>query len=289
MRNENEMMALILGIARDDERIRGVVMNGSRANPNAAPDIFQDYDIIYVVTEIGPFINDPAWIDRFGELMIMQKPDEMEDSSAADGDPYHFLMQFADGNRIDLTIFPAHRLDEMEEDSLTILLLDKDGIFGSPPPTSDKGYLPQPPSEKKFADCCNEFWWVSTYVAKGLWREEIIYAKAMQDQVIRPQLHNMLAWYIGIKTGFQGNPGKFGKYFERYLEPELWDLLQATYADADIGRTWDALEKMGSLFRLTSRHVAEHFNFSYPSAEDENVTAHLKHVRTLPKDATEIY
>lgn len=41
--------------------------------------------------------------------------------------------------------------------------------------------------------------------------------------------------------------------------------------------------------RITSRYVAEHFNFSYPVDEDENVTAHLKHVRMLPKDATEIY
>ena len=207
MRNENEMMELILGVAGNDDRIRAVIMNGSRANPNATPDIFQDYDIVYVVTEITPFRDDPAWLDQFGERMIMQRPDDMSDTLAGDDDPYAFLMQFADGNRIDLTLFPVGEVDEMGEDSLSILLLDKDGIIKQFPPPSEKGYLPRPPSQKEFAHCCNEFWWVSTYVAKGLWREEITYAKSLQDEVVRPMLMKMLAWHIGIRTGFSQNPG----------------------------------------------------------------------------------
>ena len=51
MRTEKEMMDLILGVAKKDERIRAVYMNGSRTNPNAARDILQDYDIVYVVEE----------------------------------------------------------------------------------------------------------------------------------------------------------------------------------------------------------------------------------------------
>lgn len=51
MRTEQEMFNLILSIAENDERIRAVVMNGSRANPNVVKDIFQDYDIVYVVNK----------------------------------------------------------------------------------------------------------------------------------------------------------------------------------------------------------------------------------------------
>lgn len=50
MRTEEQMMKLILDTAKEDERILAVYMNGSRTNPNAPKDIFQDYDIIYVVT-----------------------------------------------------------------------------------------------------------------------------------------------------------------------------------------------------------------------------------------------
>ena len=35
MRSEEEMLTLIIETAREDERIRAVIMNGSRAKPNA--------------------------------------------------------------------------------------------------------------------------------------------------------------------------------------------------------------------------------------------------------------
>jgi aminoglycoside 6-adenylyltransferase len=289
MRNEKEMKELILGIAKNDDRIRAVILNGSRVNPDAPPDIFQDYDIVYIVTEIAPFKNDPEWLNQFGERMIMQQPDEMGDLPPSDDDPYGFLMQFADGNRIDLRLFPVTKVNELWEDSLSILLLDKDGIIEPFPPASEKSYLPKPPTEKEYADCCNEFWWVSTYIAKGLWRDEITYAKSMQDQIVRPQLMKMLAWHIGINTEFSRNLGKFGKSFKQFLEPELWNMLLATYADADYDRTWVSLEKMYQLFRIMSQFVAEHFDFDYPIDDDEKVRAHLEHVRSLPKDAKEMY
>ena len=289
MRNEKEMNKLVLDIAGNDDRIRAVIMNGSRANPNASPDIFQDYDIVYVVTEVDCFKNDSEWIDQFGEMMIMQRPDDMQDPPPDDKDSYAFLMQFADGNRIDLTLFPAAKLDEMWRDSLSVLLLDKDGMIEPFLPPSEKDYLPKPPTEKEYADCCNEFWWVSTYIVKGLWREEIVYAKSMQDQYVRPMMMKMLDWYIGIKTEFSCNPGKLGKHFRQYLEPELWEMVQSSYADADYARTWDALREMCRVFRITSRFVAEHSGFEYRIDDDLKVSAHLEHVRSLPRNAPEMY
>jgi aminoglycoside 6-adenylyltransferase len=288
MRSEQEMLDIILNTARSDERIRAVIMNGSRANPNAPRDFFQDYDIIYVVTDVSEVKKDPAWISCFGELMILQLPDDMGDPEPTKGYGYAYLMQFADGNRIDLTLYPVDKLGELEEDSLSILLLDKDGIVPPFPPPNDRGYLPKPPTAKQFADCTNEFWWVSPYMAKGLWRREICYAKAI-EVYIREQLNKMLVWYVGLTTGFSASPGKLGKYFEKYLEPELWEMLLKTYADAGYDHTWDALHTMGDLFRIVAKRVAKEYGFSYPQGDDERVSEHLKHVRYLPKDAIEMY
>jgi aminoglycoside 6-adenylyltransferase len=289
MRSEQEMLELILNTARNDDRIRAVIMNGSRANPNAPRDIFQDYDITYIVTDVPSFKQDPGWIKPFGELMILQLPDDMTDPPPLEQNGYTYLMQFSDGNRIDLNLYPIAKIDELEEDSLSILLLDKDGIVPAFAPSNESDYLPKPPTSKQFADCCNEFWWVSPYVAKGLWRQEIVYTKSMLDQYVREQLMNMLVWYIGMKTEFQKNPGKEGKYFKQILEPELWDLLLNTYASANYEQTWEALETMCRLFRITATAVADHFGFEYPIGYDERVSAHLQHVRSLPKDAKEMY
>jgi aminoglycoside 6-adenylyltransferase len=282
------MFDLILNTARQDERIRAVILNGSRANPNAPKDLFQDYDIVYLVTDVASFKSDPRWIERFGELVIMQTPDDMGEKPPGDDESYAYLMQFADGKRIDLTLYPLAGFNEMERDSLSVLLLDKDGMIGPFPPPDESDYLPLPPTAKGYADCCNEFWWVCTYVAKGLWRREITYARYMLDNVMRKQLMSMLAWHIGIRTQFSRNPGSYGKYFERYLEPELWEMLCDTYADSAYEHTWEALFTMCNLFRITAAGVAAHFGFAYPDGDDKRVMAYLQRVQTLPGDAKEM-
>jgi|SRR5690625_2963106 len=106
LRSEREMMQIILNVALDEERIRAVGMNGSRTNPNAPKDPFQDYDIVYLVTDVQSFINDSRWIDVFGERIIMQIPEDMAMFPAELGGRYSYLMLFEDGNRIDLILAP---------------------------------------------------------------------------------------------------------------------------------------------------------------------------------------
>ena len=159
MRSEQEILELILSTAKSDDRIRAVIMNGSRTNPNVPRDIFQDFDILYLVTEVDPFTDDHTWIHRFGELMILQMPEAMQDPPPENDGSFAYLMQFADGNRIDLTLFPVAKLNELENDSLSLLLLDKDGLLQPFAPPSDSDYLPRSPTAQAFSDCCNEFWW----------------------------------------------------------------------------------------------------------------------------------
>ena len=154
MRSEQEMFDLILRTAQEDERIRAVIMNGSRANPNAPRDRFQDYDIVYVVTDMAPFVHNLEWVRRFGELMIVQLPDMMVEPPPTHYDSFAYLMQFMDGNRIDLTIYPLARLPQMGRDSESILLLDKDGCVEPFGPASDRDYLPTPPSPAALSARC---------------------------------------------------------------------------------------------------------------------------------------
>lgn len=289
MRSEQEMLDLILETARQDDRIRAVIISGSRTNPDAPKDCLQDFDIVYVVTETAPFVHNIEWIRRFGELMILQLPDEMGDPLSEENDGYCYLMQFMDGNRIDLTFFPLDKIDNMAWEGFNSVLLDKDGYVSSLIPPGEKVSIPKPPTAKAFADCTNEFWWLAPYVAKGLWREEITYARTMLDDHMRTQLMRVLSWYVGVKTDFTGDPGKSGKYLKDYLPEDWWQLLLNTYADAGINHTWEALFAMTRLFRVSTKAVAEKFQYTYPESEDRRVSAHLDHVRSLPEDAREIY
>ncbi|HPH98506.1 MAG TPA: aminoglycoside 6-adenylyltransferase [Anaerolineaceae bacterium] len=286
MRSDQEMFELILNYARQDERIRAVMLNGSRVNPNAPKDPFQDFDVVYFVKEVAPFARNRAVADYFGEIMILQTPEDMQGSDN-DGH-YCYLMQFMDGTRIDLSFYALEEIPRLTADSLSLILLDKDGIIPALPPANDSGYLPKPPTEKQFFDCCNEFWWVSPYVAKGLWRGELTNAHYFLE-LIRGELMEMVTWAFGVRSGFQKSAGKAGKYLKGGLTSEEWTLLEQTYADAAPEHTWDALLAMGTLFRQMGHLAAEHFGYTYPEREDQAVMAFLKRIRRLPPDAKEIY
>lgn len=282
-------LSVILDTARNDSRIRAVLLNGSRANPNCPADPFQDFDIVYFVREPAFFKNNLNWINRFGELMIMQMPEPGFNTPELDMNSFVYLMQFKNGFRIDLTVIPVHHLDLVRWDSLSVVLLDKDRLLPALQPPNESDYYPNPPTAEQYFHCCNEFWWLCPSIAKGLWRSEILYVKHFLDHFLRKQLEKMLIWKVGIQTEFEVNPGKCGKYLDKYLTADEWNLLLETWSSAVVPAVWDALFAQISLFRSSALSVADEFGYSYPDAEDRRVTAHLRHVRGLPSDAGRIY
>ena len=281
MRSEEEIITLILHVAKTDDRIRAVLLNGSRANPKIVKDILQDFDIVYIVKKIDSFLKDHSWIDVFGERLILQLPEEMIPDHK-DDHSFHYLMLFKDGNRIDLALFPFDKLKTSHKhDSPTIVLLDKDHLFEKLPPPSNADYLIKRPTEKEFADCCNEFWWVSTYVAKGLWRKEITYAKEMLEIPVRAMFLKIIEWHIGIKTGFTVSFGKGGRNMKPYISPELYNTILSTYPDSDIDNIWNSLFIMTEIFGRLAGKIAQAMNFSYNTNEEQNVTNYINRIRTM--------
>ncbi|MCP3760955.1 aminoglycoside 6-adenylyltransferase [Domibacillus sp. A3M-37] len=279
-RTDQDMMDLILKTAELDERIRLVGMNGSRVNRNALKDEFQDYDIVYAVTDLASFLAEPEWIDVFGERIIMQTPENMSLFPPQLGGRFSYLMLFTEGSRIDLTLIPLSDIKQYaEEDSLTAILLDKDQRFSHVKPPSDRDYWIQKPPSAFFQDCCNEFWWITTYVAKGLARGELLYAQEHLNQNARPMLLQMLQWRAGIDTQFSVSAGKSSKYFKKYLSEQEWNALLATFASGEKEDIWRALFEMSDLFRQTAIRVRDHFRFTYPHEDDRRVTQYLHDIK----------
>ena len=284
MRTEKEMMDLIMRTANDDSRIRAVYMNGSRTNPNAPKDIFQDYDIVYVVEETKSFIQDREWIRRFGDILFMQYPDEHPDypSDSDKENSYGWLMIFKDGNRLDLTVKTiSHARENILEDSLCRVLLDKDGILPSVPEASEETYLVHRPSKEQYAAVCNEYWWCLNNIAKGLWRKEVTYAQDMLNFVVRKQLERMLSWKIGEMTGYSVSIGKSGKYMNKWLSEEEWKKYLDTYCGADVNDMWKSVETMCSLFYDVSKWVAEKGNFFFDQKEADNSFRYFNAVKEM--------
>ncbi len=281
MRTESQVFRQLLDFARAHPDIRVVVMNGSRVNPNAPKDLFQDYDVIYYGSNPRRYREDQGWIASFGELIILQQ----NDYTSYGQDGYIFLMQFTDGVRIDLSFEPLDNLSHLGEDTLTQVLLDKDNSLPPLPPSSDSGYLVQKPTRKVFDETVNNFFWCSGNIAKGIWRDELSYAKYMFDEIIRPDIRSLLEWYAAMLNGWSIGTGAYGKWLKKYLPPETWDLYVSTYAGADYEENWQALFNACQLVRQVGQEVAQQLGYDYPIEDDRRVVAHLEHVRSLPRDA----
>lgn len=289
MRSEAVMYRLFADIANADDRILAVYMNGSRTNKNAPKDIFQDYDIVFVVTETKPFIEDKDWICRFGDILYMQCPDESPDDPGDKENIYGWLMQFDDGNRVDLHVeSAAHAAAHIGDDRLCRILLDKGNILPRIPESTDEQYHVKKPSEAQFLTCANEFWWCSNNIAKGLWRGEMPYVQDMTNFVVRKQLEKMLAWKVGILTDFGVSVGKSAKYLYRWLDEKEYQQYLTTYFGGDVEEAWEAVFRMCGLFEVTASYVAAGLGYTYNAGEGKAALSFLRRVRELPKDAEEI-
>ncbi|MBU5427487.1 aminoglycoside 6-adenylyltransferase [Tissierella pigra] len=283
MRKENEVINQILDFANNEDRVRAVMMNGSRVNANAPKDIMQDYDIVFFITDIEDLsykINQ-KWIKAFGELVIMQQND-FDDGS------YIFLMQFKNGVRIDLSFKDIKNIREIvKEDTLSKILLNKDDNELTIPIPNDTGYYVLKPSKKEFDKLLNESWWIQTYVAKGIWRDELPLAKYMFDVILMDCIRTLLSWHIGEKHEWNINVGKCGKWFEKYLSDEMYNDFVSIYPTIDYDEMWESLFRAGRFIRKLGNSLAESLEYHYPTKDDINVTEYIKKIKTLPRDAKE--
>lgn len=274
MRSEQQIYDTILNYARADERIRMVTLEGSRTNSNIRPDAFQDYDITFFVTDMESFTADDAWLDLFGERLIMQKPEDME-LFPAEESGFSYLMLFCDDVKMDLTLLPLDYTDEyFTRDKLVKLLLDKDGRISQPPVPTDIDYHLRRPTGRMFDDCCNEFWNTATYVVKGLCRREILFAIDHMNEIVRKELLRMISWKVGIEQGFDFSLGKNYKFLDRHIPEGLWNRLMSTYRMDFYGQMWESLEQCLALFREISAEVAQRLGYPYPPY-DEKISAYV--------------
>lgn len=286
MRSEKEIMDLIINTAKDDERVRAVYMTGSRTNPNVEKDIYQDYDIGYVVTETESFLENKDWVKIFGNISVLEEPDLVDKSLGIEMDfskSYTWLMLFDDDNRIDLGIETcAYFKEETEGKDMTGLmmpLLDKDGIIPKVGPCTDKEFWVKKPDFMAYRSCCNEYWWCLNNVAKGLARNEIPYAMWMFNSPVRNMLNKMTEWYIGVNNNFAVCPGKQGKFYKEFLPEELYTMYLSTYSDGNVDNIWKAIYESCSLFNKMALHVGSSLNYKYNDIEEKNMLQYMKKVR----------
>ena len=263
MRDYETMKALIIGVAEEMDAVRSVVMNGSRVT-NPYKDAYQDYDIVYFVRDYDAFIESRSWLDVFGQRLLMHTSDDMVFHPGAMEKGYMFQMLFKDGNRIDLLIRPVDVFKEHIETNRNYkVLLDKDDLSKELPTPSRAQFSIQKPRELLFTSCIKEILWVASYIAKGLCRNELLYALSHLSH-IRENVLALMKWHVGVDFGFDIVLKKAADDLGLYLSDALVTKLYATYVDARQASIWHALFIMLELTEITASHVSK--KLGYPDA-----------------------
>ena len=129
----DEMYELIIQTCKEDDRIRAVTMEGSKVTKWAVHDKFSDFDITFFVSDIREFTKDHDYMKRFGDILIMQTPDDYyEEPYDYNGrSRYAFLTQYKDGNRIDLTFIDVSEIEKQKDfvEPRTVLINNYVNIF----------------------------------------------------------------------------------------------------------------------------------------------------------------
>lgn len=253
MRIETEMLDLILQTAKTLQ-VKAIAMSGSRTNQKVQTDEFQDYDVVYIVDDLDNLTSDLSWLDQFGKRLIEQHV-QLDHRRL-------YLMLFEDGNRIDLTLCPKEHIQEwVDSEAGFTVLEDKKGLFESYSP-SPKRFWIHPATETDFKNSCNEFWWVSAYVVKGICRKQVIYAADHLYGICQQELLNLLAWQVAADKGTV-DVGKNYKYLFNYLPAEKEKKFLNLLDFSSLDKITQSLFATMQLFHKEAQSLAQKLGFYY--------------------------
>jgi hypothetical protein len=67
---EQEVLAQLVAWGTTHPLIHTMILTSSRTRPGGAVDPLSDYDLILVVSDVGPFAFADAWISEYGSPMV---------------------------------------------------------------------------------------------------------------------------------------------------------------------------------------------------------------------------
>jgi aminoglycoside 6-adenylyltransferase len=274
----------LVGWIQEQPAVRAGLITSTRAVPHLKTDELSDYDVILVVTNIEPYVEDRGWIETFGNVLVSYwDPIEIDDDTGAERSGN--IIQYDDGLKIDFTLWSIDGLRHLTEQPVLPLELDagyrviadKDGLASKLPAPTYRGYRRYQPSEAEYQQLVNDFFVGPPYVAKCLIRNELLPAKWCLDYDMRfVYALPMLEWRAQCDADWSLSFGVNGKGLRRHLPEHLWTEFELTFAGGSIRENWDSLFGLMSIFGSVAREVAESLGYRYPDELDRRVTEFVR-------------
>ena len=260
------MLSLLIKIAKN-LKVKAVALSGSRTDTKAPKDEFQDYDVVYVVDDFDNLTSDLSWLDYFGKRIIEQEV--VLDHRRL------YLMLFEDGNRIDLTLCLKDHIQEWVDSEAGFTVLEDPEHLFEPYSQNLERYWRSPATETNFVKSCNEFWWVSAYVVKGICRKQVIYATDHLYGICQQEFLKILAWQVASDRG-KVDIGKNYKYLFNYLPAEKKKEFSNLLDFSSKEKITQSLFATMQLFHHEAQSLAQKMGFDYDKEVAEKMIEYAK-------------
>ncbi|MDN3694721.1 AadS family aminoglycoside 6-adenylyltransferase [Chryseobacterium tructae] len=288
MKVRDEKLEQIIHWAENNPDVRAVLLTSSLVNPYAPVDDFSDLDVELVFESRQAYEDHHEWIQLFGEPISMIE----ENDTVFDGKHAMKMVLYKDHIKVDFKLYQVSEFcKEVQEEVLPDdwdlgykVLIDKDSLTKDIKNPTYQSIMIHQPTEKKFSQLLNDFWWDTTYVAKCLKRGDLFYAKFMSENILRTDyLVPLIEWYIASSYDWNNiTTNKHGRLFKKYLSPELWNRVEATFSGSDIEENWTALFAFADLVHELGKVLAERLHFTYPLRLENDIRNYLTEVKAIP-------
>jgi aminoglycoside 6-adenylyltransferase len=277
--------------AEGQSAVRAMLLTSTRAIPNGMTDQLSDYDIILALIDVLPFHADRSWLGSFGPVLAVYH-DPMVSYLGFPKSAY--VTQYENGLKIDFTLWQVEILQKIvaeqqlpeELDAGYLVLLDKDRQTEGLKPPTYHAYIPKPPTRVTYLEAVEVFFLEAAYVAKFLWRDDLMAAKYILDYSMKQDhLRPMLEWHMEIEHQWSVKPGPYGRGMKKWLRADLWKDLGETYTGINLEANWTALFRSIDLFRKAAIEVGDHLGYRYPHDLDRRAGAYLQRVKGLDHGA----
>jgi aminoglycoside 6-adenylyltransferase len=290
-RQDDQIIDRLVRWAEGQPLVRAMLLTSSRAVPHAPLDALSDYDVILTLRDIQPFFAHRDWLEAFGRVLVLYRDPLILDRGHKRSS---YVTQYDSGLKLDFSLWPVGLLQQIVADPLLPaefdagygVLLDKDHLTDGLKPPTYRAYIPAPPTESEFLDMVEGFFHEATYVAKFLWRDDMMAAKhILENSMKQEHMRPVLEWQMEIVHHWSIKPGPYGRRLKRWLSPDLWAELERTYTGPDLQDNWEALFRTITLFRKVAEKVGQALGYKYPESMDRRTVTYLQQVRQLDRAA----
>ncbi|OQS31644.1 aminoglycoside 6-adenylyltransferase, partial [Chromobacterium haemolyticum] len=148
--------------------------------------------------------------------------------------------------------------------------LDKTGAAQGLPAPQGRIVAPALPSEERFRERVEEFWFEAFHIPKYLARGELFVVK-FRDWTMKELLLEMLEWHAHSRPGATADCWHIGTGLQRWAEPAHWQALHQAFGRFDAADAERAFHATLRLYSQVAREVAARAGFDYPEAVEAGI------------------